>query len=92
MFMWADESSGGQLFGANSNFGLVHLSDDPYQVLADAFADINALAGRWHETGPAPPPSTNAPGAAAGAASSWPPASRAGGVRAWKIVGGSVVY
>jgi hypothetical protein len=30
MFMWADEPAGGQLFGANSNFGLVHLSDDPY--------------------------------------------------------------
>jgi hypothetical protein len=54
MFMWADEPSGGQLFGANSNFGLVHLSDDPYQVLTEAFGDINALASSWHEDGPEP--------------------------------------
>ena len=56
MFMWADEPAGGQLFGADSNFGLVHLSDDPYQVLTVAFTEINALAAQWHEEGPTPPP------------------------------------
>lgn len=86
MFMWADEPAGGQLFGANSNFGLVHLSDDPYvsrlgqhischilnsplildllshcigrsryEVLTDAFTDINALVEQWHLSGPTPP-------------------------------------
>ena len=47
MFMWMDEPAGGQLFGANSNFGLVHLSDDPYQVLTDAFTEIT----RWRHNG-----------------------------------------
>ena len=54
MFMWADEPSGGQLFGAASNFGLVHLSDDPYEVLTDAFTSINAEASAWHMAGPVP--------------------------------------
>ena len=51
MFMWADEPASGQLFGADSNFGLVHLSDDPYQVLTVAFTEINALAAQWHGGG-----------------------------------------
>jgi hypothetical protein len=55
MFMWMDEPAGGQLFGANSNFGLVHLSDDPYKVLTDAFAEINSLVTKWHLAGPQPP-------------------------------------
>eukprot|EP01048_Picozoa_sp_COSAG05_P034534 COSAG05_NODE_14486_length_395_cov_1.050676_1_plen_80_part_10 len=54
MFMWVDEPAGGQLFGADSNFGLVHLSDDPYQVLVETFTEINALAAQWHEEGPNP--------------------------------------
>ena len=53
-----DEPAAGQLFGANSNFGLVHLSDDPYQVLTDAFTEINSQATQWHLAGPQPSPPT----------------------------------
>eukprot|EP00039_Didymoeca_costata_P013669 m.211633 g.211633 ORF g.211633 m.211633 type:complete len:483 (+) comp15841_c0_seq3:59-1507(+) len=48
MFMWEDEPAGGQLFHANSNFGLVHLSDDPYEVTTQAFTVINGLTTTWH--------------------------------------------
>lgn len=48
MFAWVDEPSGGQLFGANSNWGLMHLSDDPYAVLVQMFQGINANATTWH--------------------------------------------
>jgi hypothetical protein len=51
MFMYYDEPAGKQLFGADSNFGLVHEDDDPYDILTQAFASINAEAPRLHSGG-----------------------------------------
>jgi len=48
MFMYYDEPAGKQLFGADSNFGLVHQDDDPYQVLTEVFTSINADAPLRH--------------------------------------------
>jgi hypothetical protein len=47
-FMYYDEPAGKQLFGADSNFGLVHEDDDPYQVLVQAFTNINSAAPQIH--------------------------------------------
>eukprot|EP00035_Acanthoeca_spectabilis_P018181 m.383890 g.383890 ORF g.383890 m.383890 type:complete len:499 (-) comp16733_c0_seq1:3254-4750(-) len=49
MFMYYDEPPGQQLFGADSNFGLVHEDDDVYEVLTKAFTGINADAPGIHE-------------------------------------------
>jgi hypothetical protein len=46
--MYYDEPAGKQLFGADSNFGLVHEDDDPYQVLVQAFTNINSAAPQIH--------------------------------------------
>jgi agarase len=51
LFAWVDEPSGGQLFGANSNYGLNHLSDDPYGVWTQGWTSINTMAVQWHENG-----------------------------------------
>lgn len=47
--MYYDEPPGQQLFGADSNFGLVHEDDDVYEVLTKAFTGINADAPGIHE-------------------------------------------
>ena len=49
MFMWYDEPAGEQLFGANSNYGLVHEDDDEYEEVVAAFTKINAAATGWHD-------------------------------------------
>eukprot|EP00040_Diaphanoeca_grandis_P035124 m.220032 g.220032 ORF g.220032 m.220032 type:complete len:491 (+) comp33308_c3_seq13:177-1649(+) len=48
MFMYYDEPAGKQLFGADSNFGLVHSDDDVYTVVVEAFTKINAAAPHTH--------------------------------------------
>lgn len=40
-FAWVDEPGAGRLDGEDSNYGLVHLDDDPYTVLVEEFTKIN---------------------------------------------------
>ena len=51
MFMYYDEPAGKQLFGADSNYGLVHQDGDLYTEVVEAFTRINANAEAWHLAG-----------------------------------------
>lgn len=67
MFAWVDEPAAGNGWGENSNYGLVHLDDEPYAMLTEMFTALNANASMlhsqpWHPpspprpAGPSPPP------------------------------------
>jgi hypothetical protein len=67
MFAWVDEPAAGNGWHENSNYGLVHLDDEPYAMLTGMFTQLNANASNIHSVpwtppgpsgpvGPSPPP------------------------------------
>ena len=67
MFAWVDEPAASNGWGENSNYGLVHLDDEPYAMLTGMFTRLNANASALHlvpwvpphrppPPNPAPPP------------------------------------
>jgi len=48
LFAWAEMPGAGNLFGADSNYGVVHLDGDVYAEYAQAFGEINAAALSLH--------------------------------------------
>jgi hypothetical protein len=51
-WQWADEPSSGRWWdGEDSNYGLVHIDDEAYELLTDAMTTANAQANTWHKGG-----------------------------------------
>lgn len=49
-FEWADQSPQGRFDGEDSNYGMVDIHHNPYDVLIDAMADVNNRANEIHRT------------------------------------------
>jgi len=68
MFAWVDEPGAGNGWHENSNYGLVHLTDEPYLQLTAMFSALNHNASRIHSEPysfpPAAPPTATAAAAA----------------------------
>jgi hypothetical protein len=41
VFAWVDDPASGNGWGENSNYGLVHLDDDPYDLVVEMFTDLH---------------------------------------------------
>jgi hypothetical protein len=50
MFAWVDEPAAGNGWKENSNYGLVHLTDEPYTALTAMFTALNHQAATMHAT------------------------------------------
>lgn len=49
MFAWVDEPGAGNGWGENSNYGLVHLDDEPYKQLTTMFSSLNRNVSTLHK-------------------------------------------
>ncbi len=47
-FQWNDQPAQGRFDGENSNFGLVKENDEPWELLTQRMAKVNAQADEWH--------------------------------------------
>ena len=54
VFAWVDEPASGNGWQENSNYGLVHLDDDPYTAMVDMYTALHREVAQLHAAGARP--------------------------------------
>ena len=54
VFAWVDEPASGNGWQENSNYGLVHLDDDPYTAMVDMYTALHRDVAQLHAAGARP--------------------------------------